>query len=136
MSSNVLYSNFMKTLGMLLNSAGKTEILRALMYQPGPVGLRQVARIASVHPHSAELALAALTRDGLVKRRNVRNGALFELERSHEAINVLESVFTAAAKGFAQARSRTLNDRSKSILPFIKQACRMIRRARESRHVA
>ena len=126
----------MKTLGMLLNSAGKTEILRALLYQPGSVGLRQVARIASVHPHSAELALAALTRDGLVKRKNVRNGARFELEWSHESALVLEAVFTAAAKGFTQARSRTLNDRSKSILPFIKEAGKMIARARENRHVA
>lgn len=126
----------MKTLGMLLNSAGKTEILRALMYQPGLVGLRQVARIARVHPHSAELALAALIRDGLVKSRKIRNGALYELERSHEAANVLEAVFTAAAQGFTQARSRTLNDRSKSILPFIRQAGKLIARARESRHVA
>jgi len=126
----------MKTLGMLLNSAGKTEILRALVYQSGPVGLRQVARIASVHPHSAELALAGLTRDGLVKRRNVGNRALFELERSHEVADVLEAVFTAAANGFTKARSLTLNDRAKSIFPFIKQARTMITRARKSRHVA
>lgn len=126
----------MKTLGRLLNSAGKTEILRALVYQPGPVGLRQVARIAGVHPHSAELALAALTRDGLVKRRNGRNRALFELERSHDEASVLETVFTAAANGFTKARSRTLNDRAKSLFPFINQACAMIIRARKSRHVA
>ena len=126
----------MKTLGMLLNSAGKTEILRALVYQPGPVGLRQVARIAGVHPHSAELALAALSRDGLAKRSKARNRALFELERNHEAAGVLEAVFSASANGFTQARSRTLNDRAKSLFPFIRQACKMITRARESRHVA
>jgi len=107
-----------------------------MVYQPGPVGLRQVARIASIHPHSAELALAAMIRDGLVKRRNVRNRALFELVRNHEATSVLEAVFSAAATGYTQARSRTLNERAKSIFPFIRQASKMIARARESRHVA
>ncbi len=134
--SNTLYSNHMKSLGMLLNSAGKTEILRALVYQPGPVGLRQVARIAGVHPHSAERALASLIREGLVKRRTVGNGVRYNLERGHEAAQVLESVFTVAVNGFTQVRCRTLSERSKSILPFIAQARRMITRARESRHVA
>lgn len=119
-----------------MNSEGKTEILRALVYQPGPVGLRQVARIAGVHPHSAERALASLIREGLVKRRTARNGVRYELERGHEVAQVMESVLAVAANGFTQVRCRTLTERSKSILPFITQARRMIIRARESRHVA
>ena len=126
----------MKTLGQLLASAGRTEILRALMCQPGPVGLRQVARIAGVHPHSAEVALAGLVRERLVKRRRTATRALYQLNTSHADFAVLEAVFLAAARAVTSARSRLLDERAKSILPFIRQANRMLARARETRHGA
>lgn len=120
----------------MLNSAGRTEILRALVYQPKPVGLRQVARIAAVHPHTAELCLATLIDEGLVKCMRHTGRPSFELIRTHEDAPILVAVFTAAATGFIKTRSRTLDGRARSLLPFIKQASRMISRARESRHVA
>jgi hypothetical protein len=134
--SNKLYSLQMKTLGKLLDSEAKTEILRALMYQPGPVGLRQVARIAGVHPHSAELALAALARDGLVKCKRTAGRFSCQWVHRHADIVVLEAVFTASAHGFIERRNRTLEARSKTLLPFIKTTTRMINRARGTRHVA
>ena len=126
----------MKTLGLLLGSAGQTEVLRALMHQPGPVGLREVSRIAGVHPHSAELAFAALIRKGLVVRKKTASRVLYVMNRSHEDAVVLEAVFSAANQGFIRARSRLLNERARIILPFIGQASRMLASARESRHVA
>jgi DNA-binding transcriptional regulator YhcF (GntR family) len=134
--SNKLYSLQMKTLGMLLDSEAKTEILRALMYQPGPVGLRQVARIAGVHPHSAEVALAALARDGVVKCKRTAGRFSCQWVHRHDDSVVLEAVFTAAAHGFIERRSRTLEARAKTLLPFIKITTRMINRARGTRHVA
>lgn len=126
----------MKTLGMLLGSASQTEILRSLAFQPGSVGLRQVARIAGIHPHSAELALAALGQQGLVRRKRSSTRPLYSLDRSHVDFAVLEAVFAASARAFIQARSRTLNQRARSILPFVNEASRMIHRARKTRHVA
>lgn len=134
--SNILYSYPMKTLGMLLDSEAKTEVLRALMYQPGPVGLRQVARIAGVHPHSAEVALAALARDGLVKCQRTAGRFSCQWVHEHEDNVVLEAVFTAAARGFVECRNRALEIRAKALLPFITSTTRMINRAREARHVA
>lgn len=119
-----------------MGTASQTEILRALSYQPGSVGLRQVARIAGIHPHSAELALAALVRDGLVRRRRTAARVLYTLNRKREEAGILESVFMAAANGFIQARGRTLNQRARSILPFVNEASRLIHRARKTRHVA
>jgi predicted ArsR family transcriptional regulator len=124
----------MRTLGTLLNSAAKTEVLRALACQPGEVRLRQLSRIAGVHPHSAELALAALIRDGLVMRRLTSSSTLYKLIRDHEDAAVLDAVFAAAANGFIKARSRSLNERARSLLPFFRQATRMLDLARESRH--
>ncbi len=106
------------------------------MCQPGPVGLREVSRMAGVHPHSAELALAALIRKGLVKRKKRASRALYVMDRSHEDVVVLESVFTAATQGFIRVRSRLFNERARVILPFIGQASRMLVNARETRHVA
>lgn len=124
----------MKTLGTLLASPARTEILRALVCQPDMVGLRQVARIAGVHPHSAELALAGMVKEDLVRRTRTPTRALYKLNRNHADVPVLEAVFLAAARAVTIERSRTLAERSMSILPFIGQANRMIANARRSRN--
>ncbi len=126
----------MKTLGSLLGSAGRSEILRTLLYQPGAVGLREAARIAGVHPHTAELALAALVREGLVRRNKTAARTLYEFNAGHPAQPVLAGVFAAAAQGFIKAHSPLLNERARSLLPFIRQATRMVAQARGSRRVA
>ena len=136
LSSNVLYTFEMKTLGRLLNSEGKTEILRVLVNLPGPVGLREAARLARIHPHSADVALAALGRAELVKHRRSTGRAHYELVRDHEDVAVLEAVFTAAANGFIAARCKTLNQRARQLFPFFKQARTMITRAKANHHVA
>lgn len=120
----------MKTMGMLFSSAAKTELLRALVYQPEPIGLRNAARLAGVHPHSAEGALAELGRQGLVRRDSSTLHPLYELVRSRDEVPMLEAVFAAAAQGYIRERSRALNERAKSILPFIRQGGAMIARSR------
>lgn len=126
----------MTRLGSLLSSAARTEILRALACQPGPVGVRQVAHLAGVHPHSAELALAALVREKRVRRTRTPARPVYEWNRTHPDAPVLEAVFAAAALGFIAARRPLWDKRAGSILPFIRRATRMLARARESRHVA
>ena len=134
--SKKLYIYSMKTLGMYFGSPSQTELLRALVCLPRPVGLREVSRIAGIHPHSGELALSVLIRKGLVKRRKTSGRTFYVLDRGHEDAVVLEAVFRAASQGFTRIRSRLLNDRARRILPFIKEASRLIARAREVRHVA
>ena len=126
----------MKKLGDLLGSPARTEVLRALMCQPAPIGLRHAARIAAIHPHSAELALAGLARDRLVRRERSDHRIRYALNRDHEAMPVLEAVFAAAARALIRARSRSLGARARGILPFIEQAQRMLACARANRHVA
>ncbi|MEI8122445.1 MAG: hypothetical protein WCI20_10360 [bacterium] len=126
----------MNTLGMLLTSAGQTEVLRTLMCHSKPISLRQVSRIAGVYPHAAERVLAPLVRKDLVTLKHSPARSLYSLNRSHADVLVLASVFSAATTGFINARSQSLGKRAKSILPFISEASRMIARARKSRHVA
>lgn len=126
----------MTNLGTLLSSATRTEILRALMYQPAPAGLRPLARIAGVLPHSAELALGALVKETLVKRTVYAVGPRYTLNRAHPDAELLEAVFTAAARAVTASRCRMLGQRAACILPFIREASSMLTRARETRHVA
>lgn len=106
-----------------------------LVCHPGAVGLRQAARLAEVHPHSAELVLVGLVREKLVKRERTAARTWYELDRDHADVPVLDAMFTAAARTLVGVHSRSLQERGKRILPFIGQAARMLARARGTRHV-
>jgi len=124
-----------KTLGHILGSAARTDLLRALYYQPEPVGLRQLAVIAGVYPRSAELALAKLTDEKLVLREKTASRTFFSLDRSHPDAMVLGAVFNASERAATALRNRSLDQRARAVLPFIEEASRMIRRARKQSHV-
>lgn len=126
----------MNTLAQLLGSAGRTEVLRTLIHLAEPTGIRQVARIAGVHPHTAELVLGDLVQEGLATRRKSGRNVAFTLVRHHPGIVVLESAFKAADDAMAGTNSVKLSERAARILPFIRESTRMINRAREQRHVA
>ncbi len=124
----------MKTLGTLFSSATRTDILRALMYQPAPAGLRPLARIAGAHPRSAELALNALEEERLVKRTRHASGPRYALNRKHPDARTLDAVFTAAARTVVLNRCQQLNQRAAGILRFIRKADRMLTHAKGARH--
>lgn len=124
----------MKRLGDLFSSAAKTEILRALYHQPGRVGLRQLARIAGLRVRSAELALDSLVSARVVRRRRVEDRVFYAMDRSDPRASLLAAVFDAAAEAAIQTERRALDKEAKRILPFIRQATRMLERARGSRH--
>ena len=116
-------------------SPARTETLRVLARLPEPVGVRLLARIAEIHPHSAERALAALVREGVVRRNRVGGCARYALNRRHSAAAMLEAVFAAAEQETIRMRCRSLRSRARGILSCIRQGARMVARARESRHV-
>ena len=126
----------MKTLGDLFSSAAKTEILRALHHQPGPLSLRQLARLADIRVRSAELALDSLVNEKLVGRRRTQNRVFYAMDLSHPSAAVLDAVFDAAALAAIRANRRALDERAKRILPFLRQARRMLSHARGSRRDA
>ncbi len=126
----------MTRLGTLLSSSARTEILRALYYQPEPIGLRALARIAGVLPRSAEVALAALVDEGLVSSTRDAMGPLYTLNRTHSDARLLEAVFTAATRVVIVNRCRTLNAKAPRILPFIREAEKMLASAKEASRVA
>lgn len=125
----------MKTLGKLLGSAARTDVLRTLLCQPRPVGLRPLARIAGVHPHSAEVALRTLIAEELVVRTVVGKRPMYEMNRRHPDVDVLRAVSDAAALALIRQRRSALQLRARAILPFIREAERMLVHARSHRRV-
>ena len=111
-------------------------MLRTLICLAEPVGIRQAARIAGVHPHTAELVLDELVREGLVTRRGKGQRIAFDLDRERPEIVVLAAVFKAADEALARVNSVKLSGRAVRVLPFIRESSRLIARAREQRHVA
>ena len=126
----------MKTLGDLFSSAAKTEILRVLHHQPGALSLRQLSRLAGVRVRSAELALDSLVNEKLVGRRRAQNRVFYAMVRSHPSASVLAAVFDAAAVAAIRTNRRSFDERAQRILPFMRQAHRMLNHARGSRHDA
>ena len=125
----------MKDLGALFSSAARTNVLRALYYQPESIGLRSVARLASIHPRSAELALASLKKDGLVKQKRITGQKLYRLNRRHPDTPLLTSIFKAAEHAELIQNQAALSRRALRLLPFMREATRMMKKAKRSRHV-
>ncbi len=123
----------MKTLGRLLGSAARTDILRVLSRATTPIGLRHIARLADVYPRSAQLALDALVREALVTRTRVGQRRLYAVNQDHPDVPVLRAVFAAAELAGIRARNRAIQDRARKILPAIRDATRLLRNTRSMR---
>ena len=121
----------MTNLGSIFSSAARTDILRVLWCQTGPLGLRQVARLAGVHPRSAELALEGLVVERRVAHRKTPRRSLYRLNRRHPEVSLLDAVFDASNQArWASGRS-TLDRRGRSILPFVEEAGALLGHARK-----
>ena len=131
--SNLLDSIGMKdTLSSLFAYPARTGILETLYYQPGELGLRQVAAVAEVHPRSAELALQDLLRERLVRRRRAGSRVMFALNREHLAYPLLKAVFAASEACRLRQRIAERRDAGREALSFVAGALRMMETARKS----
>lgn len=126
----------MKTWGHILGASSRCDLLRALYYQHSEVGLRQLARLAGVHPHAAERMLVDLVAEGIIIRRKTNARTMFNKNMDHVDWCLLKAVFDAA-DGVVEERQRArLDKRAQSILPFIEEAGGMLKQARRSVRVA
>lgn len=126
----------MKRISHILGASARYDLLRALYRQAKPVGLRQLARLADVHPHSAERMLKSLVEEGVVLRERMGARILFRKQASHPDWSTLAAVFDAAERSQREYYAGRLNARAQTILPFIEEAGAMLKRARSSAGVA
>jgi hypothetical protein len=123
-------------LSQLFAYPARTEVAGTLFFQPGELGLRQIALITGLQVRSVELALKDLQRDRLVRRRKSVNRVFFALNRSHPDYPLLACVFDAAASHRIREFSARLGQRPKELLRFVVTANRMVDHARRSRRGA
>ena len=126
----------MKALNHILGASARFDLLRALYYQHREVGLRQLARLAGVHPHSAERMLQELVDEAVIDRRKTNARTMFWKNKRHSDWHTLQAVFEAADRATSELQRATLNKRAQSILPFINEAANMLKRARKRTRVA
>jgi len=125
----------MRSMGTILRSRARTDLLQALHAQPAASGVRYLARIAGIHPHSAELALNALVDEALVKKKSAGARPLYALNWHHPETCLLDAIFNAATTTATRVRNKRLAGRARTILPFIDEARRMVNHAKGTHHV-
>jgi len=126
----------MKSLGDILGATARFDLLRALYYQHHTVGLRQLARMAGVHPHSAERMLKELVMEGVVINQKTQVRSMYIKNMDHPDWSTLRAVFDAADGAEREKHRLELNKRAGMILSFIDEAGGMLRNARRSIRVA
>lgn len=124
----------MKTLGTILGSAARTDVLHVLAHQTDPIGVRQIARLAGVYPRSAQLALSTLMRDNLVVRRRLGGHVRYTRNDDNPEALLLKALFAAAERAAIRRRNETLQQRARAILPAIRDACHLLRHTRSLKH--
>lgn len=120
----------------MLGGSARFDLLRALYFQQDAVGLRQLARLAGVHPHSAERMLKDLVKEGVVVRNQTGARTLFRRNERHADWHILSPVFDAADRAAIKLRAAELNERARAILPFVEEAGVMLSKARRRFRVA
>lgn len=129
-------NNYMKSLTYMLGGSARFDLLRALYFQYDAVGLRQLARLAGVHPHSAERMLKDLVKEGVVARNQAGARTLFRRNDRHVDWRILSPVFDAADRAARSLHAAELSGRARIILPFIEEAGVMLSKARRRVRVA
>ena len=125
----------MNSVRHILGASARFDVLQALYYQIHPVGLRRLARLANVHPHSAERMLKDLVKEKVVRRKKSGAHTMYTKNTNHEDWATLKAVFDAADQSVRDLREARLNERAKTLLPFIEEARPMLKTARKHRHV-
>lgn len=126
----------MNAIGDMLGASARYDVLRALFYQHRPVGLRELARLAGVHPHSAERMLKELVKEGVVRQVKRSGHAQFHRNPTHPDWPILGAVFEAAERAVLESKRLALDQRAKALLPFMVEANAMLKRARRTIGVA
>ncbi|HMP73597.1 MAG TPA: hypothetical protein PKE55_10080 [Kiritimatiellia bacterium] len=120
----------------MFSSPARTEVLRALHYQNRPVGLRMLAWVAGIHPHSAERVVEALEEEGLVVCG--RSGYRMRIAKcaDHPAWVAMSEMFEAADRSWCGAGLEARNERAKQVLRFLEEGMELTGRARRAGGVA
>lgn len=124
----------MNSLGKLLKSPARIEVLRALCALDIPVGVRALAVLARSHPYATSRVLAELVREDLVEKTAARTRPGFRMRNHHPEAARLRALFASDRETLRQRDAEELSKRAKSFLNFNCRALRVMDQARRSLH--
>ena len=98
------------------------------------MGVRAIARGASVGLRSAQVALAALVNEHCVVVRSAGPYPLYTINRSHREYPLWMAIFDAITRAVIEQRRDTLQQRASSLLSLLEDSKQMIDSAKASHH--
>ena len=110
------------------------EILRVLYYADSPMGVRAIARNASVGLRSAQVALSSLVKEQCVVP-SASHRPVYAINRSHRDFPVWKAIFDGIAQSLIEQRREAVKRHAPRLLSFLEDYRQMIRYAKAS-HVA
>lgn len=99
------------------------------------MGVRAIARVASVGVRSAQVALTALVKEHCVVMQSASRYPEYTINRSHAEFPIWTAVFDAIAQSLIEQRRPVLRQIASRLLPLLEDSRQMIRHAKAS-HVS
>ena len=122
----------MKSLGTLLKSPARIEVMRALSSLDVPLGVRPLAVLAKTHPYATLQALRELVEEGVMEKCGTRTRPVYRLDDRSADVSRLRAVFQADRDLRMRADGESLSRRARALMEFNQKALGMLRTARES----
>ena len=122
----------MNSLGQLLKSPTRIEVLRALFSVDFPLGVRALAILAHAHPYAASRVLAELVEEKLVEKTKSQTRPAYRICTNHPEALRLQRFFDADRETLRGQDEEDLSRRAQAFFNFNRQALQMLGQARRS----
>jgi DNA-binding transcriptional regulator YhcF (GntR family) len=102
---------------------------------PRPVGIRELALLTNLHPHSVEHAIKSLREEKWISDSNRnRNRAGIRIQTSHPMYSRIRDLFEADTLSELGARTKKLDGRARKLCTFMDDGLKLIEKGRRSLH--
>jgi len=119
----------MYSLGDMLSSKARTEIIEVLSRTQTKVGIRRIAWICGLHPRSVEIALKSLVDEKLVLKIPQKRGFAYTWNEDHPETSRLRQLFVHDEHQRLDRRTAPLSSEGKQLCAFLDDGLSLIQQA-------
>ncbi len=122
----------MVSLGQLLKSPVRIDVLRSLFSVEVPLGLRPLARMSQAHPYATSRVLQDLVEETLVEKTSSLTRPTYRICAKHPHASRLRRIFEADRETCVLQEQEDLSRRAQAFVEFNRKALQMLKQARGS----
>jgi DNA-binding IclR family transcriptional regulator len=122
----------MVSLGQLLKSPVRIDVLRSLFSVEVPLGLRLLARMSQAHPYATSRVLQDLVEETLVEKTSSLTRPMYRICAKHPHASRLRRIFEADRETGVLQEQEDLSRRAQAFVEFNSKALQMLKQARGS----